>query len=424
MVLVGYRDSHHGTHGVNVDVHQPEQKQANRLDKAEEVVKVGIFGRKKITADTSVVAWGSLGKGLKQAFSNGCQFLAELRQTGIRFSPPHLMSPETVARKKNSLSIREFRASYQEISKLLKDFVLGSIHCTNAFALSGGTGIFGILSQPIICEAAEYATAQLYLSQDLFSSNLANDERSRKLINTKLQLAVLGKVLKNSNCAVEIISMPSCIQAFGNSYELIDAGILECMSIFNGASSFNSHFDLEDILSDIRFQARTFGIRKMPIQKRYESNVTRIFNGISQLTPLFDPKYFTKSACSDVIGPPFIILVGCPELVDDAQHRFGTHYDQASSLEEMEGTLGSASTATLSPTLISFPIEGLSHIYILGIYPVNFDWLKDQCQAAGNWILDLNRSVARGQVNSMLTRVYRSMLAQVGNPEIEEFIGG
>jgi len=381
-----------------------------------------LFNR-TITTDTVHIGFGSAGKGGNEAHKKRGSFCQELKRAGINYEPFSYMSPETAARKKNALSAREFRAVESEIAKLITEFVTGSVHARDQLATGGGTGTFGIKSIPITCKNTEYTTATVFLSQEPIQRSVALDVRLRKYINTMAQVTLLDQVIGKHQCAVELISMLACIQCFGNSYESVDANVHDIMSIFNGIPHF-SHYDSEDILSDPRFKVRTFGYAQIPIVRRFEPNVSRIYSAINQLKPLFDTQYFFKNSDSNVMGSPVVILAGQPELVEDAQTKFGSANDDIFSLSDIERNYNSVTIANSQPTFISCPIENTSTIYIVGIYPIDAEWFGNQCKGARETILDLHRKSVNGQVNSMLGRVYKSMLSQADYPNIEEFIGG
>ncbi len=383
-----------------------------------------ILRRQKIKSKVTDSALGSIGKGMATSYKKGCKFQHELWNNGIAFTPYEFVAPETKARLKNSLTVREFKACAGELEKLYDSHFLGSMHGIITTATGGGTCPIGIQSLKMVSERTEYATAQVFLSNELFSHNLAPDDRARKFINTEVQLSLLAEVIRNSNCSVELISMSKCFGLFGKSYEPVDEGMLEYTSIVNACSEFNNGFDLEDVLSDPKFRIRTVGFRRIQQLDRYEANITRIFSSIDEHEPLLDPAFFDKKAPDNIIGSPTIIICGHPDLVEDAQQRFNSSTEQVRSLQDIHETFGNTNNQSRSPTLVSFPITGLSHIYLASIYPINHDWFTTQCNAAKEQIWDLHRKVAKGQIDSLLVKVYKTMLAQACNPDIHELIGG
>ena len=377
----------------------------------------------KVKVNSVIVPWGSLGKGIVAAHKGGSPFLRDLKKAGFNIDPVSVVSPSTVARCKNALTVNEFFSCRQELDKLLTQFVPGSIYALSAVGLGGGTANFGILMTDSICQMAEYSSLRIYLSHELFQGKLAYEEIARRYINSNMQLALVGMKLSTNKCSVEVMSMSTLLNKFGNNYDSVDANLRDCWDLIIACSvQPNNRFDIEDMLSNPVFRVRTYAFSKLNISSRYEAMITRTLAAMRELKPFMDDIYFSKNR-ANIVGSPLIIVAGPGDLVNNIENAFDRGSSNVTSWDEVEKLLESKPQDGLNATIIPFPIE-IDSVYIAGVYPVDEKYFLAQCTAAKKKILELNEKARRNTSDSLLIRVFKSMIVQAGNPKIEDFLGG
>ena len=377
----------------------------------------------KVRINSVIVPWGSLGKGMMAAHKGGSQFLHDLKRAGFNIDPVNVVSPSTVARCKNALTLHEFYACRNELDKLLTQFVPGSIYALSAVGLGGGTANFGILMTDSVCQMTEYSSLRIYLSHELFQGKLAYEEIARRYINSNMQLALVGMKLTNNKCSVEVMSMSTMLNQFGNSYDSVDAGLHDCWHVIMACSAHPSNrFDLEDMLSNPQFRVRTCAFSKISISGRYEAMITRTLAAMRELKPFMDDAYFSKNTRANIIGSPLIIVAGPRDLVNNIENAFDKGSSYVASWDEVEKLLESKPQDGSNATIIPFPVE-LDSVYLSAIYPVDEKWFLSQCSAAKKKILEWNEKARRNTSDALLVRVFKSMMVQAGNPRLEDFLG-
>jgi hypothetical protein len=381
-----------------------------------------LFRRRKNEVNSTVIGWGSLGKGMKVAHCAGSRFLKNLKSTGFDMAPVTFVSPDTVARCKNALTLHEFKSCSEEYLKLLAQFVPGSIYTVSAVGVGGGTGNHGIEIVEQLKGKAEYLALRMYFSQEIFQQGIGYSEIARRYINSNVQLSLAGDKLKNGMCSLEILSMSDMLRQFGRSYNQVDLSAQELMNVIVACSVHPGNgFDLEDVLSNPEFRVRTYGFQEIGILGRYEAMITRIFAALQDLKPLIGSNYFTGEIKQKVMGAPLVIVAGPSDLVMNIQQGFVHLGGSINSLEDVENMLEVSSSNPGDAMIIPFPVE-LDSVYLAAIYPVDEKWFAQQCATAKKKVLDLYEKARKSTSDTLLIRVFRSMLNQAGNPKLNDFL--
>jgi len=383
---------------------------------------MGLFGKNSVEANSAVVAWGSLGNGMVVAHRAGSSFLNSLRKTGFDLAPARVVSPSTVARCKNALSLQEFNACRDELDRLLKNYVPGSVYTVSAVGTGGGTANFGILITRQLRQMTEYLALRVYLTHEIFQRRLGHEEMARKYINSNVQLSLIGKKLSAGLCSVEMLSMPEMLNHFGKGYSHVDVSMQECMNVLVACSLHPaSGFDLEDVLSNPEFRVRTYGYQEIDLLNRYEAMVTRILTAINDLNPLMSSRYFSNDGKRKVTRAPVVVVAGHPDIVLNVQDSFSGSHNGASSLKDVEKILESPLAASGDPTIVPFPLD-IGKVHLAAIYPVDQKWFEAECSAAKKKVLELNHKAQKNSSGSLLSRVFKAMLSQAGSPRLDDFL--